>query len=42
MRHLCLTRSCTKDPDDSGRWNTLLCMEPGGFAVNVFDDIEFT
>ena len=42
MRRLCLARSRTKEPDGSGRWNTLLCMEPGGSTVDVFDGVEFT
>lgn len=42
MRRLCLARSRTKEPDGSGRWNTLLCMEPGGSTVDVFGGVEFT
>ncbi|WVZ66110.1 hypothetical protein U9M48_015384 [Paspalum notatum var. saurae] len=42
MRRLCLARSRTKEPDGAGRWNTLLCMEPGGSTVDVFDGVEFT
>ncbi|CAN6183574.1 unnamed protein product [Urochloa humidicola] len=46
MRRLCLARSRAKDPDggcgSGGRWSTLLCMEPGGSTVDVFDGVEFT
>ncbi|CAL5086417.1 unnamed protein product [Urochloa decumbens] len=42
MRRLCLARSRAKEPDGCGRWSTLLCMEPGGSTVDVFDGVEFT
>ncbi|KAJ1291129.1 hypothetical protein BS78_02G294900 [Paspalum vaginatum] len=42
MRRLCLARSRTKEPDGAGKWNTLLCMEPGASTVDVFDGVEFT
>ncbi|RCV13271.1 hypothetical protein SETIT_2G333400v2 [Setaria italica] len=43
MRRLCLARSRAKEPDGcGGRWSTLLCMEPGGSTVDVFDGVEFT
>ncbi|CAL5083261.1 unnamed protein product [Urochloa decumbens] len=42
MRRLCLARSRAKEPDGQGRWSTLLCMEPGGSTVDVFDGVEFT
>jgi len=42
MRRLCLARSRAKEPDGGGRWSTLLCMEPRGSTVDVFDGVEFT
>ncbi|RLM85256.1 AAA-ATPase [Panicum miliaceum] len=42
MRRLCLARSRAKEPDGGGRWSTLLCMEPGGSTVDVFNGVEFT
>nr|CAB3458118.1 unnamed protein product [Digitaria exilis] len=42
MRRLCLARSRAKEPDGAARWATLLCMEPGGSTVDVFDGVEFT
>ncbi|KAL6657949.1 hypothetical protein ACP70R_005729 [Stipagrostis hirtigluma subsp. patula] len=46
MSRLCLARSRVHDPDGCGggrsSWSTLLCLEPGDSATDVFDGVEFT
>ncbi|PNT75003.1 hypothetical protein BRADI_1g26126v3 [Brachypodium distachyon] len=41
MPRLCVSRSRKKEPDASGNWSTLLCMEPGGSTTDAFDGVEF-
>ncbi|KAL6657950.1 hypothetical protein ACP70R_005730 [Stipagrostis hirtigluma subsp. patula] len=43
IRRLSLARSRVKEPNGrSSAWSTLLCMEPGCSAIDVFDGVEFT
>uniref|UniRef100_A0ACD5U8A2 Uncharacterized protein n=1 Tax=Avena sativa TaxID=4498 RepID=A0ACD5U8A2_AVESA len=41
MRRLCVSRTRKKEPDGSGSWSTLLCMEHGGSTTDAFDGVEF-